>query len=172
MFKRAWTSAQRGRTASSDGLLVDNLLEAFQEYFRQESEHWQDMTAYKEAGPHLLLHAFLQRVVNGGGRIEREYALGLGRTGLLILWPHGSQTQKFVIECKILRDILESTVRKGLMQIAGYIDRCSAQAGHLVIFDRSKRPWKDRIFRKRETVKRRSHRCLGRPSMYRTQRFA
>ncbi len=30
---------------------------------------------YLEAGPQLILQAFLQRVLNGGGRISREYAL-------------------------------------------------------------------------------------------------
>ena len=42
---------------------------------------------YAEAGPQLLLQAFLQRIVNGGGRIEREYGLSRGRTDLLIIWP-------------------------------------------------------------------------------------
>ena len=40
---------------------------------------------YKEAGPQLLLQAFLQRTVNGGGRIEREYGLGRMRTDFLLM---------------------------------------------------------------------------------------
>ena len=44
---------------------------------------------YVEAGPQLVLQAFVQRVVNSGGRIEREYGLGRGCTDLLIIWPHG-----------------------------------------------------------------------------------
>jgi len=32
----------------------------------------------------LLLMAFLQRIVNGGGNIEREYAAGRGRVDLII----------------------------------------------------------------------------------------
>ena len=63
------------------------LLEAFQDFYRQHSEHWIDRYEYKEAAQQLLLQAFLQRIVNGGGRIEREYGLGRGRTDLLIAWP-------------------------------------------------------------------------------------
>ena len=68
---------------------MDELLAAFQRFFREHSEHWLERFQYKEAGPQLLLQAFLQRIVNGGGRIEREYALGSRRTDLLIVWLPG-----------------------------------------------------------------------------------
>ncbi|MCI0563028.1 MAG: hypothetical protein MN733_31510 [Nitrososphaera sp.] len=59
-----------------DGKLdIDNLLAAFQQFFREHSEHWVERFDYKEAGPQLLLQAFLQRIINSGGRIEREYGL-------------------------------------------------------------------------------------------------
>ena len=65
-----WYVSKGGR------LLVSKLLEAFQGYFRENSEHWVERFGYKEAGPQLLLQAFLQRLVNSGGRVEREYGLG------------------------------------------------------------------------------------------------
>lgn len=55
-------------------------LECFQDLFRPLSEHWLKRFKYYEAWPQLLLQAYLQRVVNSGGRIEREYGLGRGRT--------------------------------------------------------------------------------------------
>ena len=58
------------------GLNVGALLAAFQTFFREHSEHWSKRFQYQEAWPQLLLQAFLQRVVNSGGRIEREYGLG------------------------------------------------------------------------------------------------
>ena len=64
------------------GLRPDRLLAAFQEFFRDNSEHWVERARYREAGPQLVLQAFLHRVVNGGSRIEREYALGSGRVDL------------------------------------------------------------------------------------------
>ena len=104
------------------------MLVAFQEFFREHSEHWVERFQYKEAGPQLLLQAFLQRIVNSGGRIEREYGLGRGRTDLLLVWPVGGdtrRTQKVVIECKVLHRGFERTLREGLAQTRAYMDRCT-----------------------------------------------
>ena len=132
----------------ADGHLdVGKLLAAFQAFFREHSEHWVERFEYKEAGPQLLLQAFLQRIVNSGGRIEREYGLGRGRTDLLIVWPQGEETLNVVIECKVLHKSLEQTIAEGLEQTAEYMDRCAAEAGHLVIFDRREnRRWDDKVF--------------------------
>ena len=142
----------------ADGVLdVEGLIAAFQEFFREHSEHWvQRFEQYHEAGPQLLLQAHLQRIVNGGGRIvngggriEREYALGRGRTDLLIVWPRGGRERRFVVECKVLRKDLERTIAEGMEQTRGYMDRCAAEAGHLVVFDRTPdRTWADKIFRR------------------------
>ena len=131
------------------------LLSAFQEFFREHSEHWIERFQYKEAGPQLLLQAFLQRIVNSGGRIEREYGLGRMRTDLLLLWPidDGGDTQKIVIECKVLHKSLDHTIRQGLEQIRAYMDRSAAGEGHLVIFDRSTgKSWNDKVFRRERSV--------------------
>ena len=134
-------------------LQVAQLLEAFQTFFREHSEHWVERFPYREAGPQLLLQAFLQRIVNTGGRIEREYGLGRLRTDLLIVWPMRGAVRKTVIECKLLRGSLDRTLREGLGQTRAYMDRCTAAAGHLVIFDRTPdRSWDDRIFRLTETA--------------------
>ena len=87
-----------------------------------------------------------------GGRIEREYGLGRTHTDLLVKWPQGGAEQQYVVECKLVRGSLDPTVRKGLEQTAGYMDRCGTREGHLVVFDRSDRPWADRIFRRSETA--------------------
>ena len=87
---------------ANGNLQVGALLAAFQQFFREHSEHWVGRFQYQEAGPQLLLQAFLQRIVNSGGRIEREYGLGRGRTDLLIVCPQGEQELKVVIECKIV----------------------------------------------------------------------
>ena len=144
---------------AAGGLDVDKLLAAFQTFFREHSEHWLGRFDYAEAGPQLILQAFLQRIVNGGGRIEREYGLGRGRTDLLILWPGGagagpeSGAARFVIECKVLHGGLEQTVRRGLEQTAGYMERCAARHGHLVVFDRrTGRSWDERVFRREESA--------------------
>lgn len=114
---------------------------------------------YKEAGPQLLMQAFLQRIVNGGGRVEREYGLGRGRTDLLVIWPVTlpsspslspapfTPAQRAVIELKVLHKSLEATMAEGLAQTWDYADRCGANEAHLLIFDRRPgRRWEERIW--------------------------
>ena len=136
---------------TEDGALdVEELLSRFRDYFRQNSEHWAGRFDYAEAGPHLLLQAFCQRIVNGGGRVEREYGLGRHRADLLLEWPRGEgRRDRFVVECKVLRRGRETTEREGLEQTAADMDRSGAKAGHLVIFDRSEeRSWAEKIYRR------------------------
>ena len=139
---------------STGTLDLNRLLAAFQAFFREHSEHWVERFQYKEAGPQLLLQAFLQRVVNGGGRIEREYGLGRMRTDLLVIWPHSDGVQRAVIELKVLYKSLARTLEDGLQQTWHYLDRCGAEEGHLVIFDRSAdKSWEEKLFRRSETVR-------------------
>ena len=142
---------------AADGSLdVAGLLSAFQGYFREHSESWVERYAHAEAGPQLVLHAYLQRVVNSGGRIEREYAVGRGRIDLLIEWRQTTgkgavRIRKYVIECKVrtARIGLDRLIREGQEQTAAYMDGCGAEAGHLVIFDlRPGQSWEDRVFRR------------------------
>ena len=128
------------------GLDMTKLLSAFRTFFGEHAEHWLGLLGdYREAAPQLILQAYLQRVVNGGGRIEREYGLGRGRTDLLVLWPceAGQPSDlwaRFVVECKVLRDLdrksLEWTVERGVEQTLAYMQQCRAAEGHLVVMDR------------------------------------
>jgi hypothetical protein len=156
----SWTiqsgmSEQTQWYVQADGRLdMIKLLGAFQHFFREHSEHWVERFQYKEAGPQLLLQAFLQRIINGGGRIEREYGLGRLRTDLLVLWPYPEGEQRIVIELKILHKTLEQTLQTGLEQTWQYMDRCGAGEGHLIIFDRNPdRSWDDKLFQRSELVR-------------------
>ena len=150
------------------------LLTEFQKFFQENSEHWIRRFEYQEAWPHLLLQAYLQRIVNGGGQIIREYGLGLKRVDLLVVWhprpvsglksepvshaspfPGGIQhakpdmAQRFVLELKVIQDSLDTTIAKGLRQTAEYMDRCAASDGHLILFDRDpQKTWEQKIFRR------------------------
>jgi hypothetical protein len=137
-----------------DGRLdMDKLLTAFQQFFRENSERWLERFDYKEAGPQLLLQSFLPRVVNGGGRIEREYGLGRGRTDLFVLWPYLQGVQRIVLELKIRRKALEQTITEGLAQTYEYGERCNADEMHFVVFDRTKKPWSKKIFHRTRTLR-------------------
>jgi DNA polymerase III delta prime subunit len=126
-----------------DGSLdMDKLLHAFVEFYRRHSESWLERFQYKEAGHQLLLMAFLQRVVNGGGRIEREMAAGNGRTDLAVFWKN----QVIAFELKIRYDAY--TESDGLQQISRYLDKLGQKAGYLIIFEKKSSkeiPWDERI---------------------------
>ena len=140
---------------AEDTLDIERLLKGFQAFYRENSEHWGQRLTYREAGPQLLLQAYLLRVVNGGGRVEREYALGRRRTDLLVRWPLGTDRERrIVIECKVRRerDAMESLLEQGLEQIRDYMGRCGTAEGHLIVFESDQSiTWDERLFRREES---------------------
>ena len=139
------------------GLEVPRLLREFQQFFRENAEAWSRESEYPESGAQVLVQAFLQRVVNAGGHIGREYGLGRGRGDLRISWRERGEPQVFVLECKVRRkrDGLAEVIRRGALQTAGYVDRSGAEEGHLLVFDRDERKsWEERLFHRRVRVRR------------------
>ena len=123
------------------GLDLPKLMAGWQEFWREDGHLAADGFSYREAGPHLMLMAFLQRVVSGGGRIEREYGLGRGALDLMILWKQ----ERHAIEVKLRRN--ERTEQVALPQIARYLNTCGLSEGWLVMFDLRKEPsWEQKLF--------------------------
>jgi hypothetical protein len=124
------------------------LLEAFRGWWRANADGLvKQAPNYPEAVPHLALNAFLQRVVNGGGRVLREFASGRGAMDLLV--EYGSD--RFAIELKRLRerDTLERIIASGLEQLGAYLDTLGLDHGWLVIFDvRPGRTWDERLWQR------------------------
>ena len=145
------------RWQKPDGTLdMDALLKEFQGFWQENSEIWEEQAHYTEAFPHLLLMAFLQRITNGEGHIEREYAAGRRRMDLAV--EYGGSWN--IIEIKLLRDrqTFETVKAEGLKQIVHYRDTLSSSRRmkegkkipcYLLIFDRRsedrKLPWEERI---------------------------
>ena len=133
---------------------MEKLLLDFQQFFRQNADSWIGKFDYAEAGPQLLLQAFLQRIVNGGGYIDREYGLGRRRTDLLIRKPltdgYGGPVQRIVLELKIRRGDIDKVIEEGLRQTSDYMDICgSVDEGHFIMFDRTQeKSWDERIWHK------------------------
>ena len=129
------------------GLDMDALLDEFQKFWRRHADTWEVKADYTEAFPHLLLMGFLQRIVNGGGMIDREYAAGRGRVDLGIHF--GGRTN--IVEIKLVHaaEGRETTLAEGLEQIARYANTMGADTRHLVIFDRRPearaKPWDARL---------------------------
>jgi len=125
------------------GLDMAALLAAFQTFWRKDGHLAAQGFSYRESGPHLMLMAFLQRVINGGGQIDREYGLGRGALDLLVTW----KGERHAIELKLRRD--EETESDGIEQLSGYMDSAGLTEGWLVIFDlRSTRPWSERLYQR------------------------
>ena len=75
--------------------------------------------------------AFLHRVVNGGGSLQREYAVGMGRLDILLRYGQ----VRLAIELKTWRDEEPDPLTKGLSQLDAYLAGLSLDTGWLVIFD-------------------------------------
>lgn len=71
----------------ADGTLdLSKLMANWQIFWREDGHLAAEGFGYRESGPHLMLMAFLQRIVNGGGTIHREYGLGRKALDLLVTW--------------------------------------------------------------------------------------
>jgi len=113
-----------------DGKLnIEKLLEAYIEFYKEHSELVTKRKTYSEAAHHLLFMAFLQRIVNGGGYITREYAAGLKRVDLCIDFAQ----EKFAFELKLSS---KKALTEGTKQLINYLDRLSLDNGWLIIFSR------------------------------------
>jgi len=123
------------------------MLQDFQQFWRENSDVWQERFQYKEAAPHLILQAFLQRVFNGGGDVQREMATGRDRLDLCITYKN----KKYPVEIKIDRG--KHSVEKGIEQTSGYMDTLGCTDGWLVVFDRNQeKSWEEKIYRKAEKI--------------------
>ncbi len=111
---------------------TDRLLHAFMDFWLQHGEALLKSAAYPEIAPHLVLMAFLHRVINGGGTLEREYAIGRDRMDLCL--RYGSVT--LGIELKVWRTRQADPLTKGLVQLESYLDRLKQSSGWLIIFDK------------------------------------
>ena len=125
-----------------DGTLdVRRVLDEFAAFWREHGEVLTAGLSYHEVAPQLVLMAWLQRIVNGGGYIDREYGVGRGRIDLLLRWPCDAadgtrRLQRAAIELKVWRDGRPDPVTQGLAQLDGYLERLGLDDGVLVLFDR------------------------------------
>jgi hypothetical protein len=125
-----------------DGQHLDltGLLKGFQEFWRDHSESWRERFQYKEAAPHLILLAYLQRVVNGGAKITREFATGTRRVDVCVEYVE----HRYPIEMKLMRG--PKTREEGLTQLTKYMDTLGCKEGWLLLFDvNSSLPWEQRL---------------------------
>ncbi len=102
-------------------------------FWRRNGGEMLETSTYPEIAPHLILMAFLHRVINAGGTMTREFALGTKRMDLCI--EYGDVT--LAIELKAWRDKDKSCdpLDEGLEQLDEYLAKLGLDTGWLIIFD-------------------------------------
>lgn len=124
-------------------LNIDALLAAFLKFWRQHGEPLLGSTGYHEIAPHIVLMAFLHRVVNGGGTLEREYAIGSDRMDLCLRYKDVT----LGMELKVWREKKRDPQTEGIEQLESYLARLGLDFGWLFVFDRRKNalPMEERL---------------------------
>ncbi|MBD2362709.1 ATP-binding protein [Anabaena minutissima FACHB-250] len=124
-------------------LNIDALLAAFLKFWRQHGEPLLGSTGYHEIAPHIVLMAFLHRVINGGGVLEREYAIGSDRMDLCLRYKDVT----LGIELKVWREKKRDPQAEGIEQLESYLGRLGLDFGWLFVFDRRKNalPMEERL---------------------------
>jgi hypothetical protein len=139
---------------NKDGSInVKSMLTLFKDFWNENGAIWGDrISGYLEAAPQLVLQAFLQRVVNCGGTINREYALASRRTDLLIKWWYETPpdpllkkgevlvVQNIVMEIKTISEgqKYETVKKEALVQTARYSKICGVHEAQILVFDRKR----------------------------------
>jgi hypothetical protein len=130
--QRALPSSIQPTWLLPDGQLSpERLLTAFLSFWRQHAQALLAVAPYHEVAAQLVLMAFLHRVANGAGSIEREYAIGSGRMDLCL--RYGNAT--LAIELKVHRNGRRDPLHSGLDQLDQRLSALQLSTGWLVIFD-------------------------------------
>lgn len=132
----------------SDGkvLFMSNLLKEFQKFWRHDSRsfpfRFKDFAAFKydEATYTFMLLAYMQRVVNNGGKVFRQFAEDRGAIDIVALY----KDHKYLVGVKLKKSYF--SLSKSLEQLKGYMDTSDEKEGWLVIFDRDlKKSWDEKL---------------------------
>lgn len=116
----------------ADGKLdSEKLLDAFLIFWRRHGQPLLKTAHYHEIAPHIVMMAFLDRVANGGGTLECEYAIGSDRMDLHLRYGN----EQLAIELKVWREGRSDPLAQGLEQLDSYLAGLGLDHGWLVIFD-------------------------------------
>ncbi|KPA10939.1 hypothetical protein MHK_008856 [Candidatus Magnetomorum sp. HK-1] len=114
----------------NDGKLnIEKLLSEYIKFYKEHSELVTKRKLYNEAAHHMLFMAWIQRIINSGGKITREYAAGLKRLDMLVEFAG----ERFAFE---LKRSSKNVLEQGKKQLCKYLDRLSMNSGWLIIFNR------------------------------------
>jgi hypothetical protein len=118
-----------------DGRLnFTKILKAFQTFYNQYYSRWSEKFNYKSAGSPLFLQAYLQRIIDGGGKIIRDYGIGRKRVTLDISWPYASLKQNVLIDLRYRTSAINDVIREGTEELYKDMERKKVKEGNLIIF--------------------------------------
>ena len=139
-----------------DGSLdMPALMAEFQRFWRENSGADHEVYGYNEATPHLVMMGYLQRVVNGGGRIAREMALGSKRLDLCVEFGKF----RYAVDLKMRRNYSPT---ESPAQLAGYLDTLGLSEGWMAVFDDdAAKPWDEKIYNRDEVFKGKTLHIVG-----------
>ena len=120
---------------------VPAILSEFAIWWKENAEVMLKGHVYHEVAAQIVFMAWLQRVVNGGGIVDREYGVGRGRMDILIRWPtpgakNSREWQREALELKVWVAGKPDPLSQGLEQLERYLDGLALNHGTLVVFDR------------------------------------
>jgi hypothetical protein len=124
-------------------LNIDDMLTAFQRFYRRYAEVWLSRYDFKEAGRQLMFFAFLFRIVENNAEIVWDMSVGSTRCNLCV--DYGQQ--KIAITLKLRQDNFARD--EGLEQAARYADAQDLKNSFLILFDVF---WEERIYREIVTI--------------------
>lgn len=86
---------------TNNTLDIQKLLDDFSQFYHENAEQWCDLFEYRESYSLWLLQAFLQRVIDGHGRIHRHF-VGQYNLEILIEWPQLPQNFEESVQYVVL----------------------------------------------------------------------
>jgi hypothetical protein len=139
---RANVAAIHPTWRKSDGSIdLERLRLAFLDFWSVHGRALDPLVARREVVPHVVMTAFLDRVVNGGGRVDREFDVGRGKLDVLVR----HRELKLPIEIKVRTGKSGDPVPKGLQQLDRYCEALRVEYAWLVVFDQRPSARKGRL---------------------------
>jgi hypothetical protein len=128
-------------------LFMSNLLKEFQRFWRHDSRsfpfRYVDFAAFKydEATYSFMLLSYLQKVINSGTKVYRQFSEGRGDIDIVAKF----KDHEYLIEVKLKEKYF--SLENSLKQLSGYLDAAGENEGWLVVFDRDlERSWEEKIY--------------------------
>jgi hypothetical protein len=130
------------------GLNIDKILKAFQIFYNRYYERWVEHFNYKNAGAFLLFQAFLQRITDGGGKIQREYGIGNKSTTIILNWPSRQFRQKCIFDLCLLSMPVKENIKESSEYLYQKMKENGIKRGYLLLFNiQPDSLWEQKLFK-------------------------